>query len=163
MPQENTVLIEDARIVFRNFAGNETPYNRAGARNFCVLLDDDIAQALTDDGWNVKARKPREDGDLPQPYLQVAVGYKVKPPKVVLISSRGRTDLSEDQIEVLDWVDIKQADLIIRPYDWEVNGKGGIKAYLKTLFITINEDALELKYSEFDEDMLPARGGRTND
>jgi hypothetical protein len=36
----------------------------------------------------------------------------------------------------------------VRPYAWDVNGKTGVKAYLKTLFVTIDEDALELKYGQ---------------
>lgn len=162
MPQEATVLFEDARIVFRNFEGRATQYNRAGDRNFCVLLDEDTASMLSEDGWNVKALRAREPGDADQPYLQVSVGYKYKPPKIVLITHRGRNDLSEDQIEMLDWVDIKTVDLIVRPFDWEVSGKTGKKAYVKTLFVTINEDALEMKYADLEEE-LPARAGRTQE
>jgi len=47
----------------------------------------------------------------------------------------------------LDWADIKTADLIARGYDWNVGGKSGTKAYLQSLFVTIEEDALERKYS----------------
>lgn len=158
MAQEGTLLIEDARIIFRNFAGKEGKYNREGDRNFCVLLDPELAETMREDGWNVKALKAREEGETDQPYIQVSIGYKIRPPKVVMVTSRGRTILSEDEIEVLDWVDIRQVDLIVNPYHWNVKGTTGISAYVKSLYITIEEDALDLKYAELDE--LPSRSGR---
>jgi len=158
---DGNILMEDARIIFRNFAGKEGKYNREGDRNFCVLLDPDLAEALDRDGWNVKALRGREEGDPDQPYLQVSVGFKNRPPKVVMVTSRGRTTLGEDEIELLDWVDIRTVDLIIRPYNWDVSGKTGIKAYLKSIFITIDEDELDLKYADLEE--LPARSGQVDE
>lgn len=158
---DGTLLMENAEIRFRNFAGKEGMYNAEGDRNFCVFLDPDLAKALSDDGWNVKQLKVREEGDRPQDYIQVSVKYrgrndaKVRPPTIVMITSKGRTALSEDECEVLDWVDIANVDLIIRPFQWAVNGKTGIKAYLKALYITIAEDALQLKYQDLPE----IRGG----
>jgi hypothetical protein len=67
-----------------------------------------------------------------------------------LITSRGRTNLGEDAVEMLDWADILNVDLIVRPYEWNVNGKTGIKAYLQSIYVTIQEDALEQKYSELN-------------
>lgn len=154
MPQDNTVLMEGVRIVFRNFAGKEGQYNREGDRNFAVLLDDRVAEEMARDGWNVKWLKPREDaeeGETPQAYLQVSVNFKGRPPRIVLITSRGRTNLDEDSIEMLDWADIQNVDLIVRPYEWSVNGKTGIKAYLQSIYVTIEEDALERKYAELDQ------------
>jgi hypothetical protein len=145
---ENTVMMEGARIIFRNFAGKEGQYNREGDRNFCVLLDPDVAEAMAKDGWNIKALRAREEGEEEQPYVQVAVNFKGRPPRVVMITSRGRTTLFEDEVEILDWADIQNVDLIIRPYEWVVNGKSGIKAYLQSIYVTIDEDELELKYSD---------------
>lgn len=142
-----TFMIEDAQMVFRNFAGKEGQYNRAGDRNFCVFLDEETATQMAADGWNIRTLEAKEEGDIQRPYIQVAVNFKNRPPRVVLISSTGRTNLDEDSVEVLDYADIRLVDLIANASYWEVNGKTGIKAYLKSLFVTINEDELEKKYA----------------
>lgn len=152
---DNTVKMEGVRIIFRNFSGTEGAYNREGDRNFAVVLDDSVANAMAEDGWNVKWTKPREDaeeGEEQVAYLSVALNYgKGRPPRVVQITSRGRTNLSEEGVSLLDVVDITNVDLIVRPYNWEVNGKTGVKAYLQSLYITIEEDDLEKKYAEIPE------------
>jgi len=149
---DNTVVMEGVRIIFRNFAGKEGQYNREGDRNFAVLLDDKIADVMGQDGWNVKMLRPRsdEEGEEEQAYLPISVNFKGRPPRIVLITSRGRTNLDESQVEMLDWVDIINVDLIVRPYEWTVNDKSGIKAYLQSIYVTIEEDPLELKYSQLE-------------
>ncbi|MBA3551189.1 hypothetical protein H0W32_03205 [Patescibacteria group bacterium] len=148
--QRNTVMVENARLVFRNFAGKEGQYNREGDRNFGVILPEDIAQQMLEDGWNIKYLSSREDDEPDTPWISVAVNFKNRPPKVVVITSTSRTHLSEDSVEVLDWADVQTADLIITPYVWEVNDKSGVKAYLKSLYITIEEDDLDRKYAQKD-------------
>ena len=152
---DGTVVMEGVRIIFRNFAGKESDFNREGDRNFCVLLDDTIANVMLEDGWNVKRLRPDEDeGEdaLGQAYLPVKLKYdKGRPPKVVQITTRGQTALGEDEIEMLDWVDVLNVDLIIRPYHYNVNGKTGISAYLQSMYITIEEDELERKYAEMGQ------------
>jgi hypothetical protein len=76
----------------------------------------------------------------------VAVSFGKNPPRIVLITSRGKTNLDESMVSLLDWADIENVDMIVRPYNWDVNGKTGIKAYVKSLYVTIREDELELKY-----------------
>jgi hypothetical protein len=154
MSSDQNVMMEGVRIIFRNFEGKEGPYNKAGERNFAVLLPPPIAEAMAADGWNVKWLKPREDEvdevEPDQPYLPVSLRYDVFPPHVVLVTSRNRTTLDETQVEMLDYSDIINVDLIVRPHNWNVNGKTGIKAYVKTMFVTIEEDALVQKYAELD-------------
>lgn len=145
--EAKTFMIEDARIIFRNFSGKEGQYNREGDRNFAVVLPPDVAETMTKDGWNVRVLDPREEGDEPTPYVSVAVNFDNRPPRVILLTSTTRTQLNEASVEILDWADIRTADLIARGYDWNVNGKQGTKAYLQSLFVTIEEDALERKYA----------------
>jgi hypothetical protein len=146
----NNVVMENVEIGFRNFAGAEGEFNRKGDRNFAVFLEPEEAAGMESDGWNVKYLKVREEGDQPQAYLQVSVSYnpKARPPKIVMVTTRNKTPLGEDMVDMLDFVDIKLVDLILSPYAWSVSGKSGIKAYLQTMYITIEEDPLDLKYAE---------------
>ncbi len=149
---DGTILIENAQTMYRNFAGRAGDYNSEGDKNFCVKLPPALADQLIADGWNVKYTKVREEGDEPEPYVHVKVEYgKGRPPRCVMITSKGRTDLGADEVGVFDFADIKKVDVIIRPYRWEVNGNKGVKAYLKTLAVWLNEDEIELRLADMEE------------
>ena len=148
-------MIEDARLIFKNFSGEESKFNRAGNKNFCVILDHDMAEDLVAEGWNIKYLRPREDGEEPTPYLQVTVAYGNIPPKVIMIAGRNKTPLDNVSIGTLDYAEIANVDLVIRPYNWEVNGKQGIKAYLKTMYVEIEQDAFASKYDFDDDEEIP--------
>lgn len=152
------LVFENARIGFRNFSGKEGRFNPPGKKNFCVFIDDrKFADKLAEDGWNVRMLQPRDDQEEPQPYMQVAVSYANKPPKIVVVTKKKQNLLNDDTVSMLDWAEIKAVDLVISPYNWSVNGRKGVKAYCKTMYVTIEEDVFEEKYSMPDMDsQVPA-------
>ena len=146
------VQIDDARIIYRNFAGAPSKFNREGDRNFAVVIEDqDIAEALTEKGWNVKIKPPREEGDEPFMFLPVKVKFNDRGPKVYLQNSlggRNRVTLDEDTVGILDNVDITNVDLDIRPDDGDVQGKTGRTAYLQSICVTQEVDRFLDRYAE---------------
>lgn len=155
----DNIIINNADILFRNFEGKGSRYNAEGNRNFCVIIDDDVAANLMNEGWNIKILKPRDEDDTAKYYTQVKVSYAYDrfAPKVYLVTRKGKTLLDEDDIAQLDYADIKSVDLEIRPRVWEDdNGKEHIKAYLKTGYFVLEEDPFAEKYRDDDnEDELP--------
>lgn len=146
------VQIDEARIIYRNFAGAPSKFNREGDRNFAVVIEDqDIAEALTEKGWNVKIKPPREEGDEPFMFLPVKVKFNERGPRVYLQNSlggRNRVTLDEDTVGILDNVDITNVDLDIRPHDWDVQGKTGRTAYLQSICVTQEVDRFLERYAE---------------
>lgn len=144
-------MVEDAHLRYLNFEGREGVFNEKGQRSFCCDIDEELAEQLARDGWNVRWTKVQEEGERSIPYVNIAVGYKRLPPRIILIADRARTVMDEDSVEILDGVQIKTVDLIARGREYE---PGKIKAYLKSMYITITQDALERKYEVHEEEPM---------
>ena len=147
----NGVLqIDGAKIIYRNFAGIGSKFNREGDRNFSLLIEDEsTANELIELGWNVKIKEPREVGDTPFMHLPVKVKFNERGPKAYLYAGGPKAvELDEESIACLDDVDIMTVDLDIRPYDWEVNGKTGRTAYLQSIHVTQEVDRFAARYRD---------------
>ena len=145
----NILQIDDARIIFRNFSGAPSKFNREGDRNFAVIIpEQEIADVLIAEGWNVKIKPPREDGDTPFMYLPVKIKFNDRGPRVYLKSGSNIIRLDEESISCLDNVDIISVDLDIRPYDWNVNGMEGRTAYLQSIQVTQEVDRFYDQYEK---------------
>lgn len=140
----NDLTLRNARIIYKNFSGKSSSYNPDGRKNFSVVIEDEnLAQNLLDDGWNVKPLKKREETD-PQIYqLPVAVVYGSYPPTIRMISKNIGEILDENTVRRIDYADIVKCDMIIHPRTYEVRGSVGVKAYLKSMNVYINTDELE--------------------
>lgn len=149
---DGIITIEDAKLKFLNFSGRPDKYNPIGGiRTFSVVIPEDKIDVdmLLADGWNVKRSNPRDDDDadsfVSEARLQVKVAFGKYPPEIWVTTSGGRILYREDIIDLLDNVDIKSVDLMIRPFKW--NDRGDIKAYLKKMYMRIEEDVLAKKWA----------------
>lgn len=161
------VTFEDTAIIYRNFKGEKQKYNPEGARSFSIMMGEDIAKGLAEDGYNVKPLQRREEDEEQLYHLKVKVNFDNKPPRAYLISNidpetgrgRSKTLLTPSLIGMLDKLDYVMIDLTIVPYVWNVKGETGKSAYLQSLFFTMYEDNLERKYA----DIAPQLSGTDND
>ena len=139
--------IDDARIIYRNFTGVGSKFNREGDRNFAVVIpDEETANELVANGWNVKIKPPRDEDDTPFMFLPVKIKFNDRGPNVYLLTGKILNKLDEESIACLDNVDIVSVDLDIRPYDWDVNGKTGRTAYLQSIRVTQEIDRFAEDY-----------------
>lgn len=150
------IIIEGARIKFKNFAGEARQYNPAGQRNFVLCLPDDLAQQLTAEGWNVKWKPGRHPEDPDEAQLVVKVKYNEsgddhsRDPIAYLIQGRRKIALDGRTVATLDRLAPLNIDLVVRPYVWDINGNVGITAYLDEIYYTAVE-GLSSKYADYEE------------
>lgn len=157
MNENNNLTIRNATIMYRNFSGREREFNPAGRRNFSVLIEDpQFAETLMGDGWRVKPLKKRSPDEEPHWHLPVAVVYDKYPPKVYQICGDRCVLLNEQNVGNLDWADIRKVDLTVHPSKYSVAGSMGVKAYLRTMYVTIEQDELDDDYARyFDNEEMP--------
>lgn len=141
--------IDDCRIIYRNFRGEASKFNREGDRNFAVVVpDDEIKDALIGEGYNVKIKPPRDEDEAPFMYLPVKIKFNDRGPAAYLQSGRAMRRLDEESIAMLDDIDIMSVSMDIRPYDWEVQGKTGRTAYLQSIKVIQEIDRFAAEFAE---------------
>ena len=151
MERNNKLAIDNARIIFKNFTGKDDKFGREGDRSFSIVIEDDaLAEQLANAGWNVKPLTPRDPDEKVNHFIKVKISFKVRPPKIWLLTNHKRTLLDEDTIATLQYARIENADVVVSPWRWEVNGKTGIAAYLETLYVKIEDDPFADKYADYE-------------
>lgn len=153
-----TLIVDDARIAYRNFEGRAFKFNREGDRNFALILpDQDTVDTLIADrneygaAWNVKVTPSRDEGDVPFMFLPVKVKFNEWGPKVYLKSGDSVLQLDEETVSMLDDIEISSVDMEIAPSDSIVNGKPYRAAYLRSIWVTQyirNDDRFAKRFAE---------------
>lgn len=148
------ISIEGCRIIFRNLAGAPDKFNpTGGVRTITVAIPNEMAPQLEEEGWNIKWLKPISEYDEPQASLKVKAAYGKNPPKIYICTSRNKELCTADTVGAIDYAEIENVDIVIRPYCYEnIAGKSGVSAYIKTMYVTIAEDPFSAKYEYDTED-----------
>ena len=168
-----TLQIDDARILFPNFEGRESMYNRKGDRNFAIAIEDfedakrlhdagwkikvesgdaEFVDELVNDGWSAKYKPALGVDEPPRMRLDVKVSYikrddgSIFGPGAWLLSGNNEIELDEESIGTIDHIDRERVDLDIRPYNWTMpGGKSGRTAYLQHIEVTQRVNRFEAR------------------
>ena len=154
-----SIKIENAKIMFRDFAGKVDEYNPTGKRSFCVILDEDMAQQFQDDGFNIKVTKPKNADYFPVKYLKVNVSYKVSAPLVRCYFGNKYRDYSENTLMAIDHMNFENVDLVLSVSRGMYLGKPYTTAYLSEFHGVVKESPYASKYSGYssmdaDDDII---------
>ena len=156
MASRNVLEIENAKIIFKNFEGKERKnpktgkvVNAKGERNFCIVIDNpEEAELMKEDGWNVKSYGVGDEYDMPLYYIPVRINMNGNfPPKIHVYTKKSKELFDADMMKSLDDADFKKVNVRINPRPWDDNGRPAIKAYLREMFILLEEDAWEEEFA----------------
>jgi len=140
--------LEGAELLYHNFEGRVNEYNKEGNKSMAILLPPDFAEQLRRDGWHVNTTKATDEeaGELGRPFINIKINFKHKPPRVILVTSTGMTQLTAHSIGMLDDAELANIDVTCVGSEWEIGPNSGISCYLQKGYFTINEDLLDKKY-----------------
>lgn len=163
MPNNNRVTrslkfeeVSGRDLWWRNMQGAATKVAPAGKRTFAIAIDEQLAQELLDEGWTCIAMVPRDKNDPDSeilPRFKVTINFNSpQPPNVYVASSDGTRRTKVDEVwldeQNIDSRGIEWIDIAVNPYNWDVNGRQGVSAYLSDMVIKLQEDAFASKYAE---------------
>lgn len=150
-PHYEPIILEDARLLFPNFAGIATEFNKPGDRNSCVLIGDELAAQLAAIGWNIRIGKSTDPDVVPGKFINFTVKIDSKfPPRLWLIRQGHRPELmSPEDYNILDFARFKSVSLKINQYIWQEKPQR-VSGYLEEGFFELMPDPLRDRYFAVD-------------
>ncbi len=154
------INVENAKLIYRNFSGKASQFQPEGKRTCSIILDEEQATQFLELGMNCKQMRIREDEDgNPEPqmyHLPLEAKFANYPPDIYIVMDDGSDNpwlkkLNEDTVACLDYSRITNCDLQIQPYNYEFAGRSGVKAYISKMYVTLEMDDLEDRYSRYEQ------------
>lgn len=112
--QKREMTLEGCRIFYPNFAGRATDYTAEGDRYFSVVIPEEIAQYLEQNGLPFRRLKPRPDDDPNEPttaIIKVKIGGIYFPDVMTLVSNGGYVSHTPETIGQLDRIQYQRSGM----------------------------------------------------
>jgi hypothetical protein len=150
-PHYEPIILQDAQLLFPNFSGAPTEYNKAGDRNACVLIDDALAARLADIGWNIRIGKSSDPDVVPGKFISFTVKTDSKfPPRLWLVRPGRRPELmAPEEYNILDFARFQSVSLKINQYIWQEKPQK-VSGFLEEGFFELMPDPLHDRYFAVD-------------
>lgn len=151
MPRVSNINITDGKIAYSNFSGRPTNWNPdGGVRNVTFVIPDEVAQAIKDDGWNIREQVIDDEGNI-RYLLEAKITFRTRTgqprdPKIFIVRNDSLVHITEETVATLDRADILSVDAVLGPSYWEWGGRKGIAAYVNSMYLTIKENPIDEKY-----------------
>ena len=151
----NDLELEDAQIKwpFSHFDGRKDTFNDEGDHNFTVVLPEDMALELMaiPDGWAIKERDGREEGDPKEYTLKIKISYKYEQPQIYILKGNRRFRASEEDLADIKRSTCERIDVIASPSRWVNGDRTGVSAYVKEMYVQIRESRFAEMYSDYED------------
>jgi hypothetical protein len=147
------IELEDAQIkwAFSHFDGREDTFNAEGDHNFTLILPEETALQLQEEGWNIRMLEGYEEGDPPEYTLKVKISYRFEPPKIYLIKGQRKLRADERDLADITRATCEQIDVIITPSRWVHGQNSGISAYAKELYAKVRQSRFAEHYADYED------------
>lgn len=159
--RRQVIVFENTKFIFvTNFSGDPSRdnYGSSERKANIIIPSKEMADRLSEDGFNVRVTKPREgyeDEYEPQYYINIKLNYNFPtPPVVYMVKDGRRTMLQEAQLVDIDHARITNVNAVCNPY---FNQKRGTKSlYVQTMYVEVdsNYDPFAERYMP-DDDEIP--------
>lgn len=135
-----SIVIQDPKIVSKNFSGKVDKHNPRGWRCFSVVIEkESLLEQLRANNWPIRVyyRKKFEEGETRESdkkyYIRVYVNYNYKKKPIIMVQGEnGPRNLSESEIDKLDKFEFNVSNMVIRTKELEnIKGEKRVLAFLK--------------------------------